>query len=71
VTIGAAYGDARLAAIGAGLDVDPAAWAQVDHVVEPTAATWPLYAELYDVYRDLYPQTKPSVHALARRQQEA
>jgi xylulokinase len=71
VTIGAAYGDARLAAIGAGLDVDPAAWAQVDHVVEPTAATAPLYAALYDIYRDLYPQTKQSVHALARRQQEA
>ena len=67
-TVGAAYGDALLAARGAGV-VDPSAqWYETAACVEPDARTRDVYGELYGVYRRLYESTRDEVHALARLQ---
>ena len=68
-TIGAAYGDALLAGMAAGL-VDPGAgWNPIATTVEPDAGAGGLYDELYGVYRELYPATVAQAHALAAIQQ--
>ncbi len=69
-TIGAAYGDAFLAALGAGLAqrADIAAWNPVESVTTPDPDRAKVYDELYGHYRALYPATKDVVHALASRQ---
>ncbi|MEO3753271.1 FGGY-family carbohydrate kinase [Streptomyces sp. B6B3] len=69
-TIGAAYGDAFLAAVGTGHAAPPdiAAWNPVEHTVHPDPATRDTYASLYALYRDLYPATRDAAHALAARQ---
>lgn len=67
-TIGASYGDALMAAIGAGL-VDPATdWAEVDRTVVPDPAHRGVYDELYAAYTALYPATVEQMHVLARLQ---
>jgi xylulokinase len=68
-TIGAAYGSAFLAAVGAGLAGADVPWARPARVVEPDPATAAVYDELYGVYRDLYPATRTASHALARLQE--
>jgi xylulokinase len=68
VTIGASYGAAYLAAAAVG-EADIAAWNPPQETVVPTPS--PAYDELYGLYRDLYPATRPVAHALARRQREA
>lgn len=65
VTIGASYGDALLAAIGAGLVPAETSWAREAQVVRPDPAAHAVYQELYRVYRELYPATKDSAHSLA------
>lgn len=69
-TIGAAYGDALLAAIGAGLagPADIAAWNPIALTVPPEPAAVEAYRPLYTLYRDLYPATRQVTHALARIQ---
>ncbi|MFO7780232.1 MAG: FGGY-family carbohydrate kinase, partial [Spirochaetia bacterium] len=65
-TPGASYGDAALAAVGAGersLD-DIASWVPAGETVEPTAAH-ELYERLYPLYRELYRSSADTVHALA------
>jgi xylulokinase len=64
-TIGAAYGTALLAALGAGLAPADASWARADHVVAPRAEHAAAYVELYRIYRELYPATRPLAHALS------
>jgi len=67
-TIGAAYGDAFLAAVAVGnatID-DIAAWNPVDHVVDPDLARHRAYTALYAHYRELYPATARIVHSLAQ-----
>lgn len=67
--IGASYGDALLAAIGAGL-VDPSTnWATVGRLAEPNPSTRELYDGLYEQYTSLYPATKHTMHHLARLQE--
>jgi len=64
-TIGAAYGNALLAGIGAGI-VDPDTdWTSITETVEPNPDNRDLYDELYALYKDLYPATRDTVHALA------
>jgi xylulokinase len=64
-TIGAAYGNALLAGIGAGI-VDPDTdWTSIAETVEPNPENRELYNELYALYKDLYPATRDTVHALA------
>ncbi|MEK8169325.1 hypothetical protein NKH77_04535 [Streptomyces sp. M19] len=70
-TIGAAYGDAFLAAVGSGL-AEPgsiAEWNPVEHTVEPDPAAGRAYEELYAVYRDVYPPpwTRPTLAARQHR----
>jgi xylulokinase len=64
-TVGAAYGDALLAAEGAGLVPRGTTWAARSDLVSPQPEHAELYDELYRVYRDLYPATAPLAHALA------
>ncbi len=72
-TPGASYGDAALAAVGAGERslADIAAWVPAGETVEPTAAH-EVYERLYPLYRDLYRSSADTVHALAAfaREQE-
>ncbi|MEW1928998.1 FGGY-family carbohydrate kinase [Streptomyces sp. NPDC088360] len=67
-TIGAAYGDAFLAAVGAGLaePADIAHWNPTVEVVAPDATTSTVYDRLYGIYLDLYPATREAAHQLAR-----
>ncbi|MBA0052573.1 sugar kinase [Streptomyces sp. AJS327] len=69
-TIGAAFGDAFLAAVGVGAARRPdiAEWNPVEATVAPEPAHAAVYGELYGHYRTLYPATRETVHALAARQ---
>lgn len=66
-TVGAAYGDAFLAALGTGAAKpgDVRAWNPVATTVEPDPARADRYDELYRHYRALYPATRDIAHALA------
>ncbi|HWT92155.1 MAG TPA: FGGY family carbohydrate kinase [Solirubrobacteraceae bacterium] len=70
VTVGAAYGDALLAAIAAGIVPASTDWTRVSHEVAPDEALAPVYDELFGLYLDLYERTAPVSHALAHRQRE-
>jgi xylulokinase len=69
-TIGAAYGDAFLAAIGTGAakprDID--VWNPIARTIEPNPGRAADYDQLYQLYLDLYPATLATAHALAARQ---
>jgi xylulokinase len=67
-TIGAAYGDALLAAIGTGLVAPDTDWTVARETVGPAGDTAALYDELYGLYRRLYPDTADVAHALAALQ---
>jgi len=64
-TIGAAYGDALLAARGANLVGAGTTWARVAETVAPDSRVRPLYDALFGLYRSLYPATRDQAHALA------
>jgi xylulokinase len=66
-TIGASYGGAYLAA-SLVADVDIAAWNPTRQVFKPDPKRAGRYAERYELYRELYPATRPLVHELARVQ---
>ncbi len=59
-TVGAAYGDAFLAALAVGdaKDADIAAWNPVEKTLSPRAEHAALYKRQYHIYRRLYEQTK-------------
>lgn len=63
-TIGASYGDARMAAEACG--VDTTAWNPVAKRFEPNRTVADTYGELYGVYRRIYPALLDDVHLLAR-----
>jgi len=67
-TIGAAYGDALLAAISVGLADRDADWNPSAEVIRPNPKARDLYDSLYSVYRDLYPATRSHMHTLAALQ---
>ncbi|MQA03081.1 MAG: sugar kinase [Streptosporangiales bacterium] len=71
-TVGAAYGNAVLAAFGSRAVTEPETerWNPVEHVVEPNPAHAEAYDRLYQQYRDLYPATKDITHTLAAIQRE-
>ncbi|MFF0148382.1 xylulokinase [Amycolatopsis sulphurea] len=70
-TIGAAFGDALLAAFAIGLDPDIEAWNPVAEVVRPDPARADTYDEFYTRYRALYPATVDIAHFLAAQQELA
>ena len=69
-TIGASYGDALLAGLGSGLVSRNARWNPPAATLEPDRSTAERYAELYAIYRALYPATRDLAHAAARVQRE-
>ena len=67
-SIGASYGAAFLAAQLVGpASIDT--WNPVRETVTPRPEAVEPYDELYGLYRDLYPRTADTVHALAGRQE--
>ena len=62
--IGAAYGDARMAAEACG--VDTAAWNPVARRIEPDPGPAARYDELYGIYRRTYTALRGDMHRLAR-----
>jgi xylulokinase len=68
-TVGACLGDALLAAVATGVDVDVEAWNPPGHTVVPDGAA--RYDEYYRHYRDLYPATSGVAHFLAAEQHAA
>ena len=67
-SIGASYGAAFLAAqLVAPATIDD--WNPVQATVTPQPEVTAQYEELYRLYRDLYPRTADTVHALASRQE--
>jgi xylulokinase len=64
-TIGAAYGDALLAAIGAGLVAPDADWTVAAGVTVPRVEVRSRYDDRYALYRRLYDDTVDVVHRLA------
>lgn len=69
-TLGAAYGNAFLAALGTDVATreDISWWNPFSTVVEPDADAGAGYQELYQIYRELYPATADAAHRLAARQ---
>ena len=70
VTTGAAYGDALLAGIAAGLVAPESDWTVADATVEPAPADAAVYERLYADYLELYPATAGIVHRLAALQEQ-
>jgi xylulokinase len=64
VTVGASYGDARMAADAAG--VDTGGWNPVARRTQPDAATRDVYDLLYGEYLRTYPALADTMHVLAR-----
>jgi mannose-6-phosphate isomerase len=69
-TIGASYGDAFLAGLGAGIidspDVLKREWVRLALQLEPNASLRPVYDAYYDVFRSMYESAKDELHALAK-----
>jgi xylulokinase len=67
-SIGASYGAAFLAGqLVADVSIDD--WNPLQETVTPQGDVAASYDELYGLYRDLYPRTADTVHALAARQE--
>lgn len=64
-TIGAAYGNALLAGIGSGIVEPDTDWSSIAKTIEPNPKNREVYDELYKLYKDLYPATRDTVHALS------
>jgi xylulokinase len=67
-TVGAALGDAMLAAEGAGI-AGSDAWNVIERTVEPNPEFGPLYAHLFDEYRKAYLDTRAVTHRLVELNQ--
>ncbi|HKS43801.1 MAG TPA: FGGY family carbohydrate kinase [Amycolatopsis sp.] len=70
-TIGAALGDALLAAVATGAEPDAAAWNPVAGTVRPDPRRAAVYEKFYRRYRELYPATLEIAHFLAAEQHAA
>src|SRR5262249_47029450 len=66
ITIGAAFGDALLAAlaIGAAIEADIGRWNPVAGEIRPDPSTAEVHARNGAVYRALYPATRALMHRL-------
>ena len=69
VILGASFGDAQLAATAVGLAGLDSDWNAVRTTVEPDRSLAGRYDALYAHYRDLYPSTRTTMHALAALQE--
>jgi xylulokinase len=64
VTVGAAYGDARIAADALGIDTTT--WNPITQRLSPSPDVAELYASLYEMYRSTYAALAPTMHRLAK-----
>lgn len=64
-TIGACYGGALLAAIGAELVPASTDWTTIEREITPNPQAQDAYATLYPIWSELYPATRDQVHRLA------
>jgi xylulokinase len=69
--IGAAFGDAMLAAVALDEAVQVSQWNPITATVEPDPGLQPRYDELYGIFRELYPATRDAAHALAAMQRRS
>jgi xylulokinase len=69
VTVGAAYGDAFLAGVAAGLTDPDSRWARTKTVISPDPAAADRYEQLYALYREAYGDTATISHTLAAMQE--
>jgi xylulokinase len=69
--IDASYGDALMAAVGAGLVTPDTDWTEIAETVEPDARHADVYDELFELYLALYPATATISHRLAALQERA
>ncbi|WP_026874835.1 FGGY-family carbohydrate kinase [Jiangella gansuensis] len=67
VTVGASYGDAKLAAVAVGAAERDTRWSGGGITVEPDPADAARYDKLYPLYRSLHERTSDIQHALATR----
>lgn len=67
-TIGAAYGNALLAGIGSGILEPDTDWSSIAETIEPNPDNREVYDEMYELYKDLYPATRDTAHALSNLQ---
>ncbi len=69
-TIGAAYGDAYLAGMAAGIFDDFAhlqdAWVRIDRRIQPDPGRKAIYDDLYAIYRELYRDNRRNMRLLSR-----
>ena len=69
-TVGAAYGDAFLAGLAAGIIPDETTltrdWVTIETTLEPDADDRATHDAMHAVYRSLYPAAREQMHALAR-----
>ena len=69
-TIGAAYGDAYIAGMAAGLFSDFAPlqeeWVKIARRIQPKLEAKAIYDELYPIYRELYRDTRQHMRRLSR-----
>ena len=69
-TIGAAYGDAYIAGMAAGIFRDyhalGASWVKIQRRIQPNPAATAIYDQLYPVYRELYQDTRRHMARLAK-----
>lgn len=65
VTVGAAFGDAMLAALASGSRPEDVRWNRLAGTVEPDARHAGLWDERFALYRSLYEDTKGLVHRLS------
>lgn len=70
-TIGASYGDALMAAIGAGLVAPDTDWTEAGQTIVPDPSTRDIYDRLFSGYSDLYPATRSIVHDLSTMQEQS
>ena len=64
-TVGASYGDALLAAVAAGVVEPDAGWNPIEATIEPDQSHRETYDHLYEIYRQVYADTRESVHRLS------
>ena len=63
-TIGASYGSALMAAMGAGVVAPETDWTRIAYEISPDPVSGARYDESYQVWCELYPATKGLVHQL-------
>jgi xylulokinase len=72
--IGASYGDAFLAGVGVGLYKDLSEikyWTKVGQIIRPNYENHQLYEINYQIFKELYANTKPSMQKLAKYLKQA